>query len=211
MSASRLRVVVTAGPTREYLDPVRYLSNESSGRMGYALATAALAAGHQVTLISGPVDLSVPEGAERVQVTSALQMLEALQVAFEGADALFMAAAVADFRPETRLEEKWKLKEDGVQQTQLELVRNPDLLATVAADKGNRTVVAFALETSEGDRRAMSKLKSKNADFIVLNGPDALNQEHASVIVYSAQGEVLRCNGVSKRSIAEELMGLLPA
>ena len=130
-ASKRLRVVVTAGPTREHVDPVRFLSNESSGQMGFAIASAAASAGHRVCLIAGPVDLPSPPGVERVDVISARDMLAALRKAFAGADALFMAAAVADFRPRRKLKGKWKKKEDGEDSAVLELVKNPDLLATV--------------------------------------------------------------------------------
>ena len=148
MKRRRLRVVVTAGPTREHVDPVRYLSNESSGRMGFAIAAAAAEAGHQVTLIAGPVALETPKGVRRVDVVSARDMLAALREHFPPADALFMAAAVADYRPRTRRRGKWKVKEAGEGEVHLPLIRNPDLLASVARRKGPRTVVAFALETS---------------------------------------------------------------
>ena len=141
--AGRLRLVVTAGPTREHIDPVRYLSNESSGLMGFAIAAEGAKAGHQVTLITGPVSLATPDGVRRVDVISARDMLAAVEQAFREADVLFMAAAVADFRPRHRLERKWKVKEQGDRAHQLELVENPDVLASVAAEKGERRVVAF--------------------------------------------------------------------
>ncbi|MEL6906374.1 MAG: phosphopantothenoylcysteine decarboxylase, partial [Planctomycetota bacterium] len=112
-ASERLHVVVTAGPTREYIDPVRYLSNESSGTMGFAIARAAAAAGHRVTLVAGPVHQDTPEGARRVDVVSALDMLAALEEHFPAADAIFMAAAVGDFRPAEKLDGKWKKKEEG--------------------------------------------------------------------------------------------------
>ena len=108
-----LHVIVTAGPTREYIDPVRYLSNESSGRMGFELARAAVSAGHRVTLIAGPVDLPTPAGVERVDVVSALDMLASLEAHFPAADALFMAAAVGDFRP--RHAPRRQVEEEGRQ------------------------------------------------------------------------------------------------
>ena len=105
-------IIITAGPTREYIDPVRYLSNESSGTMGFAIARAAVARGFRVTLIAGPVHQPTPEGVTRVDVVSALDMLAAMQEHFPSADAIFMAAAVGDFRPRERFEGKWKKKED---------------------------------------------------------------------------------------------------
>jgi phosphopantothenoylcysteine decarboxylase / phosphopantothenate---cysteine ligase len=205
----RLRVVVTAGPTREHVDPVRFLSNESSGRMGFAIAAEAAAAGHAVTLIAGPVSLPTPKGVERIDVVSARDMLAALRSAFAEADALFMAAAVADFRPRRRLKGKWKKKEDGADGAVLELVKNPDLLATVARRKGERRVIAFALETSDGRRRALEKLHRKNADFIVLNDASALNADRSSVIVLGPEGEVARATDKPKRAVARLLVSLL--
>lgn len=204
-----LHVIVTAGPTREYIDPVRYLSNESSGTMGFAIARALLAAGHRVTIISGPVSQETPEGATRVDVVSALDMLAALEEHFPGADAIFMAAAVGDFRPATRHEGKWKKKEEGGAGTVLELVENPDLLATIARDKGSRKVIAFALETSDGEARAAAKLVRKNADYIVLNGASALNAARSTVTVMDADGVVWRLEDSPKAETAARLVGLV--
>ncbi|MGD2017181.1 MAG: phosphopantothenoylcysteine decarboxylase [Planctomycetota bacterium] len=209
MPEASLHVLVTAGPTREHIDPVRYLSNESSGRMGFEIARAAAAAGHRVTLIAGPVHLETPPGVERVDVVSALDMLAAMEEHFPGADAIYMAAAVGDFRPRERLEGKWKRKEEDGAGAVLELVENPDLLATVARDKGPRRVIAFALETSDGPRRAAAKLVRKNADYIVLNGASALNAATSTVTVMDAGGELWRAEGRPKEETAVRLVALL--
>ena len=209
MKRSRLRVVVTAGPTREHVDPVRYLSNESSGRMGFAIATAAVAAGHQVTLIAGPVSLDTPKGVKRVDVVSARDMLAALREYFPAADALFMTAAVADYRPRTRRRGEWKAKEGGRRYVNLPLVRNPDLLASVTRRKGQRTVVAFALETSDGPRRALAKLRAKNADYIVLNDASALNARSISARLLDGTGELARWTRRPKSVVARHLVRLL--
>ena len=205
----RLHVIVTAGPTREYIDPVRYLSNESSGTMGFAIARALLDAGHRVTIISGPVSQETPEGAARVDVISALDMLAALEEHFPRADAIFMAAAVGDFRPATRHAGKWKKKEEGGDGAVLQLVENPDLLATIARDKGARKVIAFALETSDGEARAAAKLVRKNADYIVLNGESALNAARSSVTVMDADGVVWRLEDSPKAETAARLVDLV--
>lgn len=160
-------------------------------------------------LIAGPVDLPTPPGVERVDVISARDMLAALRRAFSDADALFMAAAVADFRPRRKLKGKWKKKEDGEDSAVLELVKNPDLLATVARHKGRRRVIGFALETRDGPRRAAEKLKRKNADFIVLNDASALNADCSSVIVLGPEGEVMRLEAQPKTDLARALVGLL--
>ncbi|MEZ6014931.1 MAG: phosphopantothenoylcysteine decarboxylase [Planctomycetota bacterium] len=205
----RLRVVVTAGPTREYIDPVRYLSNESSGRMGFEIAAAARRAGHEVTLIAGPVHMPTPKGVTRIDVVSARDMLAALKLAFAGADAVFMAAAVADFRPARKIAGKWKKKEEGGGGATLDLVENPDLLRTVAQRKGARRVIAFALETGDGERRAAAKLVKKNADWIVLNGASALNAAESSVTVIDAQGVLWRNEARPKGETAARLVELL--
>lgn len=160
------RVLVTAGPTLEDVDPVRFIGNRSSGKMGYAIAARARQRGAQVTLVSGPTSLPTPEGVERVDVRSALQMLQACQEAVDSADAAIMAAAVADYRPRNPSEEKLKRGDGGMS---IELVANPDIAATLGQDKGQRILVAFALETTRGIEQARRKLVKKNADFVVLN------------------------------------------
>jgi phosphopantothenoylcysteine decarboxylase/phosphopantothenate--cysteine ligase len=206
-----MKVVVTAGPTREHVDPVRYLSNESSGRMGFAIAAAAAAAGHAVTLIAGPVALPTPRGLRRVDVVSAREMFAATLRAFRSADALFMAAAVCDFRPSRRLAGKWRAKERAGASTRLTLVRNPDILAACGRQRGAdpKLVVGFALETSSGIRRARRKLTRKGADFIVLNDERALNAPRASVLILGGDGSVRRLENRTKVRIARELVGLL--
>lgn len=206
---ARLRVVVTAGPTREYIDPVRYLSNESSGRMGFAIAAQAARRGHAVTLIAGPVALETPKGVRRIDVTSAREMLSALREAFREAAALFMAAAVADYRPARKLAGKWRAKDSGEGRVALELVENPDLLATVARRKGDRKVIAFALETGAGTRRALGKMRRKNADYVVLNDASALNATRTSVTILDTQGGAHRIEDQTKDAVARALVDLL--
>ena len=207
MSATR-HIVVTAGPTREHVDPVRYLSNESSGRMGFAIAAAAARAGCEVTLVAGPVALATPQGVRRVDVTSARDMLAATREAFARADTLFMAAAVSDWRPRRRLSGKWRKKDDGSQSASLELVRNPDIVASLARNKGDRLVVGFALETADGLRRAQAKMRRKGTDYVVLNDASALAGDRASVIVLGADGSQLELADRTKDEIAEALVGL---
>ena len=207
----RLHVVVTAGPTREYLDPVRYLSNESSGKMGFAIAAQAAKLGHKVTLVAGPVSLETPSGVKRVDVVNARDMLEATRGAFRKADALYMAAAVADWRPARKLSGKWRKKDDGSDEASIALVKNPDVLATVAKNKGERIVVGFALETADGLRRAKRKLKRKGADYIVLNDASALNANCSSMTILDESGVVRRVANRSKARIALELISLIEA
>lgn len=216
MNKRRLHVLVTAGPTREYLDPVRFLSNESSGRMGFAVAAAARAAGHRVTLVAGPVQLETPRGVTRIDVENAREMLAACVQAFAGADAVIMTAAVADYRPRKRLAGKWRAKDSGSGRARIELVENPDILATLGRSKakgrgeeGPRTVIGFALETGAGTQRALAKLHAKHADWIVLNDPSALNAERSSATILARDGSSLRIQRRPKRDIARALVALL--
>ena len=202
-----LRLVVTAGPTREYIDPVRYLSNESSGKMGFAIAQAAQARGHRVTLIAGPVHLSTPKGVQRVDVVSARDMLAALKEHFEDADGLIMAAAVADYRPARRKSGKWKKRPDQKgSQVALDLVENPDLLATLGKRKGDRRIMGFALETSDGKRRALEKMQRKNTDCIALNGAQALNADRTTLTLFHRTGEQQVFEDQTKAQVARGLV-----
>ena len=160
------KIVVTAGPTREPLDPVRFLSNRSSGRMGYAIARAAAARGAEVTLVSGPTHLPCPSGVLRIEVETAAEMLAATKKAFGKADALIMAAAVADFRP--RQSHDTKLPKAAIDPN-LALEKNPDIVATLAAKKGKRFIAGFAAETGEAVAKAREKMKRKGLDAILAN------------------------------------------
>jgi phosphopantothenoylcysteine decarboxylase/phosphopantothenate--cysteine ligase len=162
-------VLVTAGPTREPLDPVRVFTNRSTGTMGYALARAAAERGGRVTLVSGPTALSPPDGVEVVPVETAEEMNEAVQARRDDTDFLFMAAAVADYAPAETSPTKRK-KEEG--DLVLHLRRTPDILKTVGAHKrSGQVLVGFALETNDGPANARRKLEDKNLDWIVLNNP----------------------------------------
>jgi phosphopantothenoylcysteine decarboxylase/phosphopantothenate--cysteine ligase len=161
-----MRILVTAGPTREFWDPVRYLSNRSSGKMGYALARAAARRGHAVTLVSGPVALPPPDGVRLVSVVSAADMKKAVDTAWPRTDVLIMAAAVADWRP--RRVSRRKLKKRGGPPV-LELERTEDILGSLAGRKGNRLVIGFAAETDRVLAEASRKLREKDLDLIVAN------------------------------------------
>ena len=163
------RVMVTAGPTVEPIDPVRYISNRSSGKTGYAIARAAALRGADVTLVSGPVSLPAPEGVRVVQVRTAHEMLEAAEEAFRDADIAVFAAAVADMRPRAVSDRKLKKSLDGDELGAIELVENPDILATLAARKDRQVVVGFAAETNDVVPNAEAKLAAKRADFVVAN------------------------------------------
>jgi len=161
------RILITAGPTHEDLDPVRFLGNRSTGRMGYAIASEALRRGAEVTIVSGPVHLAAPSDAEVVQVRSAEEMHAAVMSRFDHFDVVIMAAAVADYRPAKQAAQKIK-KGDSLT---LELVRNPDILADVGAKRAQRpsVLVGFALETENLEQSARDKLERKSADLIVAN------------------------------------------
>jgi phosphopantothenoylcysteine decarboxylase/phosphopantothenate--cysteine ligase len=162
------RVVVTAGPTREDLDPVRYLTNRSSGKMGYAIAENAARRGANVTLISGPTNLKAPEGVQRIGVQTAFEMLDATQRAFETADYLIAAAAPADFRSAAAASQK--IKRSGLETVELQLIANPDIVASCGQKKRpGQIVVGFAAETQNVTEEARRKLAAKNLDAIVAN------------------------------------------
>lgn len=163
------RVMVTAGPTVEPIDPVRYISNRSSGKTGYAIARAAALRGADVTLVSGPVSLPAPEGVRVVRVRTAREMLAAAEEAFRDTDIAVFAAAVADMRPRAVSDRKLKKGRDGDELGAIELVENPDILATLAARKDRQVVVGFAAETNDVVPNAEAKLAAKRADFVVAN------------------------------------------
>ena len=164
------RVMVTAGPTVEPIDPVRYLTNRSSGKTGYAIARAAAARGADVTLVSGPVSLTAPEGVRTVHVETAREMLSAAQEAFATADVAVFSAAVADMRPREAAAHKLKKGAGEAMLDTLELVENPDILATLgAAKRPGQVVVGFAAETDDVVANAQRKLSSKHADLVVGN------------------------------------------
>ena len=204
-----MRFLVTAGPTREFLDPVRFLSNPSTGRMGFAVAAAALAAGHDVTLVAGPVALKTPKGVRRIDVVSARDMLAA--VSREEFDCLVATAAVADWRPVHISRAKLKKSEmDGV----LRLVRNPDILKTVAARlrraKARKVLIGFAAETGDPTAEAARKCREKGLDLVVANDVTAEGSGFGvatnRVAFVRPDGEVERLPLMSKRAIARRIV-----
>ena len=198
-----LTVLVTAGPTREHLDPVRFLSNPSSGRMGYAVAEEAAARGARVMLVSGPTELADPAGVETERVTSAEEMLAACRRRFAACDVLVAVAAVADLRPARRHAEKQP--KQSIPLT-LELERTPDVVATLAAEKGGRFVVGFAAETGELVAAAAAKMARKGLDLIVANdvGEPGLGFGAAAnrVVILAPDGSREELGPAPKRAIA---------
>jgi phosphopantothenoylcysteine decarboxylase/phosphopantothenate--cysteine ligase len=195
-------ILITSGPTRQYLDPVRYLSNASSGRMGAALAAAAIEAGHRVTIVSGPVAVAYPSAAEVISVVSTEEMLAACREVFPLCDGLIAAAAPCDYRPANVAADK--IRKTG-EPLRLELVETPDVVATLAAEKGSRWIVAFALESEDARTRAIEKLERKNCDLIVVNGPAALHAADTAVEVLDREGRVLGTFSGRKSDVARDV------
>lgn len=188
------RVVVTAGPTHEPIDAVRYIGNRSSGKMGFAIAAAAAQRGADVTLISGPVTRATPRNVRRIDVETAVQMEEAVMNEFPRCDVLIMAAAVADFAPPAAIPGKIKREQIHGSSLILELQRNPDILKAAGLRKSGQTLVGFALETENGIASARKKLVDKKCDLIVLNNPteegSGFGTDTNAVTLVSADGAV---------------------
>ncbi len=201
-----MHVLVTAGPTREYLDAVRYLTSPSSGRMGFAVAAAARRAGHRVTLVAGPTHLPAPRGVRVVRVTTAREMARATLAAFRRADALVMTAAVADYRPERRRRGKWK---KGPGRLALRLVRNPDILAACGRLKGRRVLVGFAVEVKDPLASARRKLSLKHLDALFLTDPRAFGALAAEYTLLLPGEPPRQLGAIAKRQLATQLVALL--
>lgn len=203
-----MRCLITAGPTREHLDPVRYLSNGSSGKMGYALAAAAVARGWTVDLVSGPVALPAPANVALTRVVSAEEMLSACRERFAACDLFIAVAAVADYRPKVRAAGKQK-KVAG--EMTLELVPTPDILATLAVGKRlDQIVVGFAAETSDIEAYAREKMERKNCDWMVANDVGArgigMESDNNAVCLIGRTGAAERFGPAPKRAVAEFIL-----
>lgn len=200
-------ILLTAGPTREEIDPVRYLTNHSSGKMGYAVAAVAARRGATVTLVSGPTNLTVPTGVKCVPVCSAREMRAAVLEHAESAEVIIKAAAVADYRPAVRAEQKMKKTGDGLT---LQLEKNPDILSELGARKGDKILIGFAAETERLLIHAAEKLKKKNLDMIVANDVTRLdagfNVDTNIVRFLYADGRVEELGLMSKVLVAEKLL-----
>lgn len=207
------KIMITAGPTYEKIDPVRFIGNYSSGKMGYALARAAAERGAYVTLISGPVSLTMDHpGVKVVAVKSAREMLEASQKAFEDCDMAIMAAAVADYAPETIADKKIKRETTGIDC--IRLVKNPDIAKTLGGTKRpEQRVVGFALETNDAEANAMAKLRLKQLDAIVLNSltnpGTCFGVDNNQVTVMTQDGTILQTEVENKAIIADKILTAL--
>ena len=202
-----LRFVITAGPTRETIDPVRFLTNHSSGKMGYALARQAAYRGADVVLISGPVQLEAPYGVQMVYVESAQQMFEAIQQHYADADVIIKSAAVADYRPKTVATQKIKKTDDDLT---LALERNTDILAWLGEHKTNQVLIGFAAETNDVQQNALGKLERKHLDFIAANdvtkAHSGFGKDTNQVTLYGADGSVTALPVLSKDDTANRIL-----
>lgn len=200
-------LLITSGPTRQYLDPVRYLTNASSGRMGAALTAAAIDRGWRVTVVSGPVSISYPPAARVIPVLTTEQMLEACRDIFPSCQGMIGVAAPCDYMP--RHVESQKIAKTG-QPLLLELVETPDIVASVATGRRpDQWVVGFALESEDHRFRALAKLERKCCDLIVSNAVSAIDAEESQIEILDRRGEVLRSLAGPKQRLADEIMQVI--
>jgi phosphopantothenoylcysteine decarboxylase / phosphopantothenate---cysteine ligase len=200
------RILITSGPTRQYIDPVRYLTNASSGRMGKALAEAALDRGHEVIIVSGPVDVTYPASAQVIEVVSTEDMLAACQKLFPSCDGLIGVAAPSDYRP-------MKVAPSKISKTgeplELRFVETADVVATLGATKTRQWLVGFALETEDHRLRALAKLEKKHCDLMVSNGPEAMHSSSNHVEIIDREGQVLETLSGPKEDVARGIFAVI--
>ena len=203
-----MRILITAGPTREKIDPVRFISNRSTGKMGYAIAAYAASCGHQVTLISGPVSLTAPQGVKVIPVESAAEMAQAVHGNTSDAEVIIMSAAVADYRPAHPIDSKMK-KQPG--NLFLELERTEDILGTVGKNKRpGQLLVGFAAETDDLEKNALDKLARKNLDWIIANTvSDGFGNDTNKVIIFNRSGDRFPLLLANKNEIAKQIIDLI--
>ena len=209
-NASSIRCLITAGPTREFIDPVRYISNPSTGKMGFSIAEAAIEAGWNVDLVTGPVALEEPNGAILYPVMTAEEMLHQVDALFDACDVLIMTAAVCDFRPIVHHTHKEK---KGDASMNIEFERTADILKIMSERKAHQTVVGFSAETRDVVSYAKEKLVSKKLDYIVANEVGKLGSGFAAdtneVVLIAADGSSVKLGPSTKLAIAEELIQLV--
>jgi phosphopantothenoylcysteine decarboxylase / phosphopantothenate---cysteine ligase len=202
-----VRFLITAGPTREPIDPVRYLSNRSSGKMGYAIADAAIEAGHEVILISGPVDLDPPRDVELVSVSTSDEMFDAVHEHLKDRDVLVMCAAVADYKPKQVSKTKIKKRDANLS---LELAPTHDILASLPKEDRHYVVVGFAAETENVEANARRKLQEKNCDVVVANdvsrADSGMESDANEVTILLRDGEKKKISHAPKKIVARELI-----
>jgi phosphopantothenoylcysteine decarboxylase/phosphopantothenate--cysteine ligase len=203
---NKFNFLITAGGTREYIDPVRFISNASSGRMGYELVQAAMKAGHKVTLISAS-DLQPPVGADFVGVDGVAEMFAAVKKFFKDCDCLIMAAAVSDYAPQRSARSK---KKKGSKVITLKLKPTPDILKWAGGHKKqNQVVVGFALEDKNVRANAERKMRQKNLDMIVANRPETIGRSYTTVDIKKKEGTWIRIRRVSKRAAARKIIRII--
>lgn len=202
-----VKILITSGPTRQYLDPVRFISNASSGRMGCALAEAAVRAGHEVTIISGPVEISYPAEARVVKVVTTDEMLTAAESLFSTHDGVIGVAAPCDYKPHRVAASK--IAKTGEPLT-LQLIETPDVLAELGSRKTPaQWVVGFALETDDPRIRAIRKMEAKNCDLMILNAPSAIDSPENEVEILDTRGETLAQLRGKKSELAKEIFAII--
>ncbi len=203
----KIRCLITAGATREHFDPVRFISNPSTGKMGWHIAKASVDAGWQTTLVMGASSLNKIEGAKTIDIVSAQDMLEACQNEFENCDILIMSAAVSDVRP--KIKATHKVKKDGID-LHPELERTPDILKTLSAQKKNQILIGFAAETNDVIEYAKGKLAQKNLDAIIANDVSAQGVGFASdtnkIDIVCANGKIISPDLDTKENLAKQII-----
>lgn len=206
-SSKGKRALITAGPTREYIDPVRYISNDSSGLMGFALARAARKIGMKVTLISGPVSMAHPKGVRRLDVISARDMFAEVKKHYKSADIIVMAAAVSDFRPAKFAKRKFKKTIAPLHHRTIALIQNPDILTWLCKNKRKgQTIVGFSLETDDLVKNTKRKLAQKGCDIIVGNYAKVIGGEKTSAVIIDKKRIIKKVSNVSKKRLALEIL-----
>ena len=201
------KILITSGPTRQYIDPVRYISNASSGTMGKCLAQAALDAGHEVVVVSGPVDVQYPDAAEIVDVVSTDDLLNACKEIFPSCDGLIGAAAPCDYKPVEVADHK--IRKSG-ESLSIKLIETEDVVAYLGSIKrADQWTVGFALETEDARFRALAKLIRKSCDLVVLNGVAAIDAADNSVEIISAAGKIVATESGSKTNVAKTVLQVI--
>jgi phosphopantothenoylcysteine decarboxylase/phosphopantothenate--cysteine ligase len=205
-----VRFLVTAGPTREAIDPVRFMSNRSSGKMGYAIAEAARDAGHDVTLISGPANIAPPAGTKFISITTSDELHDAVHRAVRDCDVLVMCAAVSDYKPARVEPRKMKKRKEPFA---LELIPTRDILASLPRENRDYLVVGFAAETHDLESNAQNKLLAKNCDAIVANDvsktDSGMESDENEVTIFFRGGEIKTISRASKKIIGRELVKII--
>jgi phosphopantothenoylcysteine decarboxylase / phosphopantothenate---cysteine ligase len=202
---SGVRILITAGGTREAIDPVRFIGNRSSGKMGYAAARAAFDRGASVTLVTTPTQIEKPSGCKVIEVETASQMKQAVMIEAKRSDVVIMAAAVADYKPLKAKGSKIK-KKDSDSKLKIELKRTDDILGELGKKKGNKLLIGFSLETKDLMGNSMKKLKDKNLDLIVANGPEAFDVDSSRACFIYGDGKTESTGLVSKNDIAGKII-----